>query len=153
MRELVTEIRSAFTSENDISMSTVLDLTYMGAVITETMRLFHPLPGNLRRMAPAEGCTISGHFIPGNTIVACDMYAAGRSSTNFARPSDFVPERHLPDTPEEFRNGKPKAVQAVSQLSSANPNLTALDGSDNQNSSPWDPAIVLARTWLMMRCD
>jgi cytochrome P450 len=114
MRELVTEIRSAFTSENDINMSTVLDLTYMGAVITETMRLFHPLPGNLRRMAPAEGSTISGHFIPGNTIVACDMYAAGRSSSNFARPSDFVPERHLPDAPEEFRNGKLKAVQAVS---------------------------------------
>ncbi len=51
-RKLVAEIRSAFPSEN-VNMASVLDLKYRGAVITETMRLFHPLPGNIRRRTPA----------------------------------------------------------------------------------------------------
>ncbi len=41
------------------------------------------------------------------------MYAAGRPVSNFARPDDFVPERHLPDTPCEFRNDELKGCKLL----------------------------------------
>jgi cytochrome P450 len=63
----------------------------------------------MRRVTPREGCYISGHFMPGNTIVCYDLYSGGRSSTLFSRPNEFLPERYLADCLDEFKSDKRKA--------------------------------------------
>ena len=72
-----------------------MSLTYSNAAISEAFRLFTPLPGSMRRITPPEGSTISGIYIPGNTIVAVDSYAASHSPSNFRDPEAFIPERWL----------------------------------------------------------
>ncbi|KAG4423108.1 hypothetical protein IFR04_003745 [Cadophora malorum] len=57
---LKNEIRSAFSNASDITMESVMSLTYSNAAISEAFRLFTPLPGSMRRITPPEGSTISG---------------------------------------------------------------------------------------------
>ncbi|KAF4626977.1 hypothetical protein G7Y89_g11179 [Cudoniella acicularis] len=49
---------------------------------------------------------ISGNPIPGNTIVAIDLFSAGRSSLNFTLPLEFIPERWLASPPSEIQERK-----------------------------------------------
>ena len=114
LSRLVNEIRTAFPTNSSITKDTVATLPYLNAVLNECLRILPPLPGNMRRIAPREGCYISGHFIPGNTIVCYDLYAGGRSSSLFARPHEFLPERYLADCPDEFKDDKRKAYQPFS---------------------------------------
>jgi len=113
MAKLTAEIRSAFKSESEINMASVQSLKYTHAVIHEGLRLFPPLPGSMRRIVPAEGRLIAGHYMPGGTIVVVDTYAAGRSSRNFTRATEFCPERQLGSDPE-FQHDKLKAIRPFS---------------------------------------
>jgi cytochrome P450 len=78
------------------------------------MRLFPAVPEGIRRITPATGATISGHFIPANVSsppystytltdplspqvkVSIPHYAAYHHPLNFSSPSTFAPERWLP---------------------------------------------------------
>lgn len=113
MAKITSEIRSTFTSDSEINMASVQSLHYTLAVIYEGLRLFPPLPGSMRRIAPAGGCTIAGNYVPGGTLVAVDLFAAGRYSGNFARSLEFCPERHL-GIDGQFANDKQNAVRAFS---------------------------------------
>jgi cytochrome P450 len=73
--KLVKEIRGAFKEGNEINMQSVQKLDYLLAVINEALRLFPPVPGNLRRMTPQEGWWITGLWVPGNVVVAVDVCA------------------------------------------------------------------------------
>jgi cytochrome P450 len=110
---LTNEIRSTFANPSSITMATVLPLPYLNAAINEALRLFPPLPGNLRRITPPAGSYISNKFVPGNMLVAVDVFAATHSATNFAFPDAFCPERWLPNRPEVFKDDELGVSQAV----------------------------------------
>ncbi|KAJ5818156.1 hypothetical protein N7474_003747 [Penicillium riverlandense] len=95
MNRLVTEIRSAFAKDSDISFRTITSLPYLTAVIEESLRLYPPFVTSLARIVPAGGAMIDEHFVPEGTIVACHHYASYHSSSNFTFPNDFIPERWL----------------------------------------------------------
>lgn len=65
LKQLTNEIRESFESEADITVSSTMNLLYLGAVINETLRIHHPTPINLPRIVPPEGQMIDGHWIPG----------------------------------------------------------------------------------------
>jgi cytochrome P450 len=44
-------------------------LTYLQAVIKETLRLWPPIQGLLQKVVPPEGDTFNGVFIPGGTFI------------------------------------------------------------------------------------
>ena len=116
MQTLVTHVRAAFASEQDITMQHVRErLPYQLAVINESLRLYPPAPiaFSLNRVVPHEGASIAGNFVPGRTVVAVAPWAAFRSSRNFADPTAFVPERWLKgdECPERYRDDKRKVVQ------------------------------------------
>lgn len=65
LKKVVNEVRSGFSSENDINMDSVKKLTYMLACLNEGMRVFPPvINGSVRTIRP-EGDDIIGHYIPG----------------------------------------------------------------------------------------
>jgi cytochrome P450 len=63
--KLAVEIRTTFTTEEDIKFEILKDLPYMSACINEAMRVFPPVPAGLLRTVPKNGDTIDGYFVPG----------------------------------------------------------------------------------------
>jgi cytochrome P450 len=58
------EVRSSFTSNSDITLTSVSRLTYMLACLNEAMRLYPPVPFGMPRFVPKGGAKVSGEFIP-----------------------------------------------------------------------------------------
>lgn len=83
-------------SDGQVDWDEVRNLPYLGAVIKESLRC-HPAAGlTLERVTPSTGATISGHFIPGGTIVGCNAWVLHRDRQIFGeRPEEFRPERWL----------------------------------------------------------
>ncbi|CAG8973327.1 hypothetical protein HYALB_00000090 [Hymenoscyphus albidus] len=112
LAKLTHEVRTSFSSQEEINSAKIPNLTYLPAVLSEALRLFPPVPGHMRRVVPSgHHVTISGHTVPPDTRVAVDIYSTGHCSHNFFKPEEFIPERWLADPPAEFRNDKRKVIQ------------------------------------------
>jgi cytochrome P450 len=62
--KLMQEIRSAFTTQKDITMTSVEKLEYLNACIREALRVYPPVPTGFARVAPPGGGMVSGYFVP-----------------------------------------------------------------------------------------
>lgn len=66
LAKLTREIRTAFSSEDEIDILRLAKLEYLHAVLDEAMRSYPPIPVSTPRVTPASGQEIIGHWIPGN---------------------------------------------------------------------------------------
>ncbi|KAJ5348301.1 uncharacterized protein N7506_001554 [Penicillium brevicompactum] len=112
LAKLQDEIRSAFTTEGQITLESCNKLEYCLAVLTETFRMYPPVPVGLPRIVDAQGDMISGNWVPGGTAVSVSQFSANRLSTNFTDAESFIPERHLDDP--RFVNDSKNAMQPFS---------------------------------------
>lgn len=64
------ELRATFSCEDEINMRSAATLSYLMAVIEESMRIHPPGPNSLWRITPPEGNRILGDWIPGKVSVA-----------------------------------------------------------------------------------
>ncbi|OCK74435.1 benzoate 4-monooxygenase cytochrome P450 [Lepidopterella palustris CBS 459.81] len=94
-QKLAAEVRTRFTSKDELIVKNLVELKYMTAVIEETMRIYPPVPGYLPRVAPKEGAHVAGEWIPGGTQVTIVGLAMAHSPSNYKDPESFVPERWL----------------------------------------------------------
>ncbi|KAJ4235446.1 hypothetical protein NW757_013557 [Fusarium falciforme] len=94
---LVKEIRTSFTSEQEITIARVNQLRYMIAAFSEGSRMYPPVPIGLPRETPKGGEEIEGYQIPEDTKVSVSHWSAYQSEINFRDPKIFVPERWLGD--------------------------------------------------------
>ncbi|KAF2792082.1 cytochrome P450 4F3 omega-hydroxylase [Melanomma pulvis-pyrius CBS 109.77] len=112
------EVDGLAKSEEDITMVLTGKMTYLMAVINESLRCYTPTPGGGRRKAPPEGATVSGYFVPGGTIVCVYQLPAFTLPNNFALPETFLPERWLPadhpDRPNATLSDKQEVFQPFS---------------------------------------
>lgn len=69
MSLLISEIRSAFASVEDITFRNSAALPYLAAVIEESLRMYPPFVTSLARIIPADGACIDGHFVPGGVRI------------------------------------------------------------------------------------
>ena len=70
METLTREIRTSFEKEEDITVVSTQDLTYLGAVINEALRIHHPTPSDPKpRLIPPEGLQVGDHWIPGGVSI------------------------------------------------------------------------------------
>lgn len=63
MAKVVDEVRSAFETNDQITLLAVNDLPYLVACLDEAMRCYPPVPDPLHRIVPPGGCIIAGHAI------------------------------------------------------------------------------------------
>lgn len=65
LAKLQNEIRSSFTKEEEITFESCNKLEYCLAVLTETLRVYPPVPMGLPRIVDAQGDMIAGNWVPG----------------------------------------------------------------------------------------
>ena len=95
-QRVVGEVRAAFTTEEEIEISAIIDrLPFLQAVIDETFRLYPPAIVGQPRRVPRGGKEVAGHFVSEGTSVQMHLYAIGHSSMNFCDPEVFAPKRWL----------------------------------------------------------
>ncbi|KAF1968410.1 cytochrome P450 [Bimuria novae-zelandiae CBS 107.79] len=110
--KLVKEIRSAFKTKEEITISRVGELKYLSTVLDEALRLYPPTPTNRSRMLLPQGTTMEGQYIPDNALVGINFYAAFRSESKFHHGEEFVPERFLHnDHNDEFKHDRRDVLQ------------------------------------------
>lgn len=70
MREkLRIELEACVGVDGVLSMAATARSPYVHAVINESMRLYPPIPGGMRRVTPQEGHTISGTHLPSDVSI------------------------------------------------------------------------------------
>lgn len=89
-------------------------MPYLDAVLKESMRLLPVASWGLDRIVPPAGATIAGEFIPGGTIVGCQIDAIHQDEGVYGRDSTvFRPERWL-EASQEHRRQMDRAFLAFS---------------------------------------
>ena len=78
------EVRGAFTTEDDIGPERVKRLPYLAATVSEGLRMYPPFPEGLPRLAPRQGASISGQWVPGG--VCFTILQPSSSRTDRSRP-------------------------------------------------------------------
>lgn len=111
-QKLCREVRERFEHEKDITIQSTASLSYLNAVIDETLRLCPPGPGTFPRTVPQSGREVCGQWVPGGYAVGVHQLSTGRSKMNFREADSFIPERWLGD--ERFADDKQTAMQAFS---------------------------------------
>lgn len=79
-------------------------LTYLDAVIKETLRLHPPLPFLIPR-CPSKCSTIGGYMVPEGTRIFLNIWAIHRDPNVWENPLEFRPERFLNGHMEFDYNG------------------------------------------------
>ncbi len=74
LEKLKEEVRSQFSSVDEINATSVNKLTYMLAVLNESLRLYPPVVSGLVRLTAPQGSMIAGQHVPGN-VSACIDYS------------------------------------------------------------------------------
>lgn len=64
LQKTLDEVRSSFSSEAEIDLLSVQKLSYMMAVLQETLRMYPPVAASMPRRAQPGGDTICGQYVP-----------------------------------------------------------------------------------------
>lgn len=93
LERLQEEVRGSFTKYEDITSESVSQLSYLNAVLEETMRIMPPSPVGPPRISPGE--TVDGIYVPKGVYVSTDVWSIHRDHRLVERPGEFDPSRWL----------------------------------------------------------
>jgi len=71
---------------DDYTDSDLLNLPWLNAIISETLRLYGPISSALPRVAPPDGAALGGVSIPGGTLISTQSYTIHRDPDLFPKP-------------------------------------------------------------------
>ncbi|GJN39922.1 hypothetical protein PR202_gb29076 [Eleusine coracana subsp. coracana] len=95
MAKLQAEVRRNTPSNQEMVMEENLgNMTYLKAVIKETLRLHPPAPLLLPHQSMVD-CTVDGYMIPAQTRVIINAWAISRDPRSWDRAEEFIPERFI----------------------------------------------------------
>ncbi|XP_024029900.1 cytochrome P450 71D11 [Morus notabilis] len=101
MKRAQNEVRQVFTRNGSVDETAISKMTYLKAVVKETLRLHLPAPLLLPREC-GEKCEINGYEIPAKTRVVINGWAIERDPRYWSDPESFIPERFL-DSPIDYK--------------------------------------------------
>ena len=78
LSRLRNEIDQFFSLTKEIDSISLSRISFLDAVINETLRLHPPVPSGVQRKTPAEGLQIGEVFIPGETIIQVPLHTLFR---------------------------------------------------------------------------
>lgn len=84
-----------------ISVESLKALTYLRAIVKETLRLYSVASGS-SSLQVIKPTVIEGITVPKGTKVFWSMLAAGRDAQTYAQPEQFLPERWLEENKGSF---------------------------------------------------
>ncbi|XP_020225312.1 flavonoid 3'-monooxygenase [Cajanus cajan] len=87
-------------------------LSYLQAVVKETLRLHPPTPISLPRIAE-ESCEIFGYRIPKGATLLVNIWAIGRDPREWLNPLEFKPERFLPNSEKASIDVKGNSFEVI----------------------------------------
>lgn len=93
LAHLQEEVRSSFARYEDVTSESVSQLSYLNAVLEESMRVIPPSPVGPPRVSPGE--TVDGVYVPKGVYVSTDIWSIHRDPRLMERPEDFDPSRWL----------------------------------------------------------
>jgi cytochrome P450 len=73
--QLREELRSTFSTFDDLAIGKLGRLKYLNAVIQEGLRMYPPVPIALPRRTPTGGAQVEGRYVPGNVICSVPHYS------------------------------------------------------------------------------
>ena len=88
-----TEVDRVWQATGDLTVDNLDQLTYLTAIIKETMRL-HPIAPGIPLITTRE-TKIDGVTVPQGVTVELFLFSAGRNSEMYPNPNQFNPERWL----------------------------------------------------------
>ncbi|KAI4217467.1 MAG: hypothetical protein LQ351_000062 [Letrouitia transgressa] len=92
-RKLREEIRSTYTSLDQIDASSAQRLPYLQAVIQEGLRIYPPGSQGFPRISP--GMMVDDHFVPEGSEMYTSAWTTTHNSEYFHEPFSFKPERWI----------------------------------------------------------
>jgi cytochrome P450 len=87
-------VDKVWQSQGGINIQSFKELSYIRAIIKETLRLYSVASGSTSLEAQRE-IVIEGQVIPRGTKIFWSMLAAGRDPEIYSHPEEFLPERWL----------------------------------------------------------
>jgi cytochrome P450 len=96
LQEEIDEYYKKKNLSEPISYSQTLEIPYLKAVISESLRLTPSIPFQLLRYLPKGGISIDGHYIPAGYSIGVSAIAQNHDQSVFGQDADqFRPERYL----------------------------------------------------------
>lgn len=112
LKQLEQEVRSAYKHNEDITLTSVGNLSYMLACLNETLRRYPPVVTGLPRQAPKGGAMVDGNFVTEDTVVSIFQYAVNHDENYWREPWSFSPERWMNDP--KYKGDQLDAMQSFS---------------------------------------
>ncbi|KAL7603519.1 hypothetical protein Lser_V15G18615 [Lactuca serriola] len=94
MKRAQEEVRNVAGKKGKVDEDDLPKLTYMKAVVKETMRLYPPVPILVPRETTKDAI-LHGYKIKAKTVVFVNVLAIGRDPESWERAEEFLPERFL----------------------------------------------------------
>lgn len=112
--KLKSEIRSAFTHEENITAVSVAKLPYLSATITEGLRIHPPVPYTLPRVVPKSGANVCGRPVPEGVSIfpSLPFHSPALLQTSHRSPSSSP----LTTTKDPSRHKPPASLPLTNQL-------------------------------------
>jgi hypothetical protein len=169
LRRIQEEIRTAFSTEEEITMRSTAQLKYLTACIEEILRVYPPVAETPPRVSPGE--TVDGRYIPkgvsdmfphlpllyplNRSDLLPELVQAGTTMTNkplrLSSQSTSGPSTTIPTTSSNPTLSSPSAGSVPTILSttrSSKPTRRA-----HSSPFPLAHATALARIWHTMSCE
>ncbi|KAF2020312.1 cytochrome P450 [Aaosphaeria arxii CBS 175.79] len=91
--KLKQEVRSHYSTYEDINIASTTQLIYLNAVLKESMRIFQPAPQGTPRKSP--GWPVGSYYVPEGTEFYVSPWALTHDEKYFHEPYAFKPERWI----------------------------------------------------------
>ncbi|KAJ8769913.1 hypothetical protein K2173_008995 [Erythroxylum novogranatense] len=102
LQKAYAEIDSVVGQNRLLDETDLPKLGYLQNIITETLRLFPPVPLLLPHLSSAD-CTVGGFFVPQGTMLLVNTWSMNRDPKQWPEPEKFMPERFERGGVERFK--------------------------------------------------